>query len=166
MNKKSSKMNAANTVLLSCICVGVLAVIIYQITWSILASSQTIIASIPLIRTTGAEGDVRKQIFTEATTCDDDNRSKEDRVAQFNSYLTVSAAGDRAIIRLCNDIDQLYALDAVGIWQPVFTVNADTKQDNKVRAACKIEDIAVGEDDTRPENQSMNESKIEMCQKL
>lgn len=166
MKKKSSKINVANTVLLGCIFAGVLAVIVYQIAWTILASREMSAATVPLVRTTGVQGEIRKQLLAEATTCGNDNRSIQGRIAEFNSYLVVNATGDRAIIRMCNDIDQLYARGADGVWRPVFTVNADTKQDNKVRTACKIEDITIGENDTRVENQGMNEAKIEQCQKL
>ena len=122
--------------------------------------------SLPLARTKGAEAELRKTYYVPLTSCHDDNRSKAGRVANFNNYLSINAAGDRAILRGCSDIDQVYARRNDGLWVPLFTINADVAQDNAVRQACGIEDITVGENDTRSENQSANAIKVETCKNI
>ncbi len=119
--------------------------------------------SLPLARVKGAEAELRKTYYVPLTSCHNDNRTMADRIANFNNYLSINKSGDRAILRGCNDIDQVYARRDNGRWVPLFTINADMAQDNTVRQACGIEDITVGETDTRAENQSANTIKVATC---
>lgn len=165
---KATKKLVRNDLVIAGVLLGILFVMIGSVFTTMMALAPGYVGvsrmSLPLVKTTGAEAELRSQYFVPLTSCRGDNRSQASRAAMFNAYFSVNKDGDRAVMRGCNDIDQVYARVSNNKWYPMFTINADMTQDNAVRKACKIEDITKGEDDTRPENQSMNALEVVTCQ--
>lgn len=166
MNKAAAKLFKRDVILAAALLLSLL-VMVMSVFASMIALEPGYVGTwrprVPLAKATGAEGELRAQYFNPLTSCRNDNRTRADRMATFNTYFALNRDGDRAIMRGCNDIDQVYARIGGTKWYPLFTINADAKQDDAVRKACKIEDITVGEADTKAENQSANALKIQHC---
>lgn len=110
---------------------------------------------------------LQNKYLNQMTKCGDgDNRTAPQRIITFHEYFKVNHSADRAIMRGCNDVDQLFAKTKDGKWFPLFTLHADRDQDNEVRKVCKIEDITTGFDDDLPENQSANSIKKDLCKDI
>lgn len=90
-----------------------------------------------------------------------------DRKAVFYQYLRVNKYANRAVIRGCNNIDQLLARTKDGEWTVTsVNINLDSRAGSTWQSACLIDDITVADDQVRPENSTIDSVNLETCEKL
>jgi len=103
-----------------------------------------------------------------STECADvsDPVSPENRVAVFYRYLRVNIHNSRAVIRGCNNIDTLLArID--GKWLPTnVNMNLDAAANPVWQQACDITDITRADTVKRPENDTIDDVNLKMCEGL
>lgn len=114
-----------------------------------------------------AHHDIIKQYFVAATTCKHDNRDKTDRIKTFNKYFKVNQYGNRAVLRGCNDADQMLAKDDTGKWITTdVNIVLSARQNPEWQKACLILDITTADTNVRPENTSIDANNLKVCDSL
>ena len=115
-----------------------------------------------------AHHDVIQHYFLKSTICPaTDNLDHTDRVKAFNRYFKVNQYANRAVIRGCNDADQLLAKMDDGSWKPTdVNIRLDARQNPQWQKECLIDDITVADDKVRPENGSIDAFNLHTCNQL
>lgn len=91
----------------------------------------------------------------------------KDRTTVFNNYLQVNGYANRAVVRGCNNTDQLLAKTKQGNWiMTEVNMNLDARVNPKWQKECLIQDITVTDTVTRPENESIDNGNFQDCQKI
>ncbi len=110
---------------------------------------------------------IANQYLASGTTCPaSDNVTPEQQSVVFYKYLRVNIHDDRAVIRGCDDHDSLLAyID--GQWQMTeVNMSLDTAANPVWQKACDITDITRADTKVRPENNSIDDDNLKMCQSL
>lgn len=115
---------------------------------------------------TAAEIALREEQLPLLNDCENDERANKERVEEFDTYLRVNKEENRALIRGCEGIDRVLALNKDGVWFALFTIDADGAQDNEVRRACGIEDITTGSDELGRTNDEASNAAIALCRDI
>lgn len=114
-----------------------------------------------------AHYDVIKQHFVASTTCNNDTRSKTDRIITFNKYFKVNKYANRAVLRGCNDADVMLAKNDAGKWVKTdVNIQLQLRQNPVWQQACLIDDITKADTVVRPENKSIDANNRAICDKL
>jgi len=115
-----------------------------------------------------AHHDIINKYFLKDTLCPaGDNLSHDQRVKSFNAYFKVNQYANRAVVRGCNDTDQMLAKMDNGKWLPTdVNIRLDTRQNPQWQKECLIDDITVADDKVRPENGSIDAFNLSTCNKL
>jgi hypothetical protein len=111
-----------------------------------------------------------KFLAVSSTECTDpsDPVKPNDRIAVFKKYLKVNKYANRAVIRSCNNIDNLLAKDPIsGQWQQTsINVALDSRANPAWQVECLIDDITKADDVVRPENSSIDAYNLVGCRIL
>jgi hypothetical protein len=117
-----------------------------------------------------AKKQITDQFLAEnSTECSDptDPISPKDRVEVFHRYLKVNKYDNRAVVRGCNDIDQMLARNSAGEWYATgVNVSLDTRANPYWQVECLIDDITTADDIIRPENSSIDSYNYLECQAM
>jgi hypothetical protein len=117
-----------------------------------------------------AEADISDKFLAKSSLqCTDlsDPIMPKERVAIFKQYLKVNAYANRAVIRGCNNVDNLLYKDKTGDWiLSAVNITLDSRMNPEWQKACLIQDITRADSVVRPENKSIDTINLETCQGL
>lgn len=114
-----------------------------------------------------AHHDIITSYFTSSTTCKNDSRTPQERIAEFNKYFKVNKYANRAVLRGCNDTDTMLEKADNGRWLKTdVNIVLSSRQNPVWQKACLIDDITTADTKVRPENGSIDAGNLAVCDKL